>query len=255
MERKHPRLLRYIQRLHGERPWGSVLDAGTGVQSMRWIADLETERWTAVSASPRHAEQVRRTVKPGQRPGDRIEIGNWTDPDLLSGEVYDTVLADYLLGAVEGFTPYFQAYLFRRLRPLAGKTLYVKGLEPYVPTLRPEDKAGRILWEIGRYRDGCVLLGNEMPYREYPPGWVVDNLRDSGFAVREIKSFKIRYKKGFVNAQIDACAPIIENLADRNLAAALTMRGAALRAEALAFIDSEGALSAGRNYVIAAEPV
>ena len=207
--RKHPRLLRYIQELQGNHPWGSLLDAGTGVQSLRWVAELGTEKWTAISASPRHATRVSEAIKPARRPNDKIVVGNWVDPNLLKDEIYDTVMADYLLGAIEGFAPYYQAYLFKRLRPLTGRRLYVKGLEPYVPIARPEDRAGRILWEIGRFRDACVLHGNDIPYREYPAGWVVDNLRMSGFEVLSIKHFDIRYKKLFINAQIDVCAPII----------------------------------------------
>ena len=98
--RKHPPLLRHIQQLQGDRPWGSFLDAGTGVQSIRWVADLETEHWTAISASPPHAEQVREAAKQKQRPNDQVVLGNWVDPNLLKGEQFDTVLADYLLGAI-----------------------------------------------------------------------------------------------------------------------------------------------------------
>lgn len=253
--KKHPRLLRYIQDLQGDRPWGTFLDAGTGVQSIRWISDLDTERWTAVSASPRHAERVRDAIKEAQRPNDQIVVGNWVNPNLLKGEAYDTVLADYLLGAVEGFAPFYQPYLFERLRPLTRERLYVKGLEPYVPIMPPESKAGRILWEIGRFRDACVLHGNDIPYREYPAGWVVDNLRMSGFEVLDVQHYDTLYKTSFVNTQIDVCGPILEKLTDRALATALKARGEALRAEALELIKSEGALRAGRNYVIAARPV
>ena len=253
-KRKHPRLLRYMQSVQGDRPWGTFLDAGTGVQSIRWVADLDTEYWTAISASPFDAQRVSDAIKDKQRPVDRIIQGNWVNPELLKGEVFDTVMADYLLGAVDRFAPYFQPYLFKRLRPLTGKRLYVKGLEPYVPTQRPDDKAGRILWEIGRFRDACVLHGDDRPYREYPAGWVIDNLRMAGFKVLNVKHFDIRYKKLFVNAQIDVCAPILDKFPDQNLAKALKARGEAIRAEALEVIETEGALSAGRNYVIAAEP-
>ena len=132
--------------------------------------------------------------------------------------------------------------------------LYVKGLEPYVP-LCAHKTAGRILWEIGRFRDACVLHGNDLPYREYPVGWVVDNLHMNGFEVLKVKHFDIRYKELFVNAQIDGCAPILEKLADRSLAKVLKARGEALRAIALNVIESEGALCSGRNYVIAAKPI
>ncbi|MEP6344088.1 MAG: class I SAM-dependent methyltransferase [Maricaulaceae bacterium] len=253
--RKHPRLLRYIQELQGERPWGRFLDAGTGVQSIRWVADLKTERWTAVSASPPHAEQVRHAVQEVQRADDRIVVGNWVDPNLLKDESYDTVMADYLLGAVEGFSPFYQPYLFKRLRPLTRKTLYVKGLEPYVPTMRPDDRAGRLLWEIGRFRDACALHGEAIPYREYPAGWVVDNLHMSGFKVRSVKHFDIGYKSRFVTAQIDIATSMLGALTDRDLADALKARGESLRTEALELIKSQGALRAGRNYVIEAEPV
>ena len=76
----------------------------------------------------------------------------------------------------------------------------------------------------------------------------------TGFKVLNVKHFDIRYKKLFVNAQIDVCAPILDKFPDQNLAKALKARGEAIRAEALEVIETEGALSAGRNYVIAAEP-
>lgn len=244
-----------MERLQGERPWGAVLDAGTGVNSLSWVAGLATERWTAVTASNGEARWVGEAIAVAKRPQDQIIEGNWADPALLKGEVYDTVLADYLLGAIEGFAPYFQSHLFARLRPLTRRTLYVTGLEPYVPTLRPDTEAGRLLWEIGRFRDACVLLAGHMPYREYPAQWVVDHLPRAGFAVRAVKHFKIGYKKRFVNAQIDLVAPGLENLEDRALAEALKARGEALRAEALEAISAEGALRHCRNYVVVAEPV
>lgn len=253
--RKHPQLLRHIQRLQGECPWGSLLDAGTGVQSIGWVQDLTTKHWTAVTGSAGEAKRVRDAIGSTQRPQDRIVQGNWADDTLLNGEVYDTVISDYLLGAIEGFAPFFQPYLFKRLRPLTRKTLYVKGLEPYVPIARPEGTAGRIIWDIGRFRDACVLLGGTLPYREYPAGWVADHLESAGFAVRHVKHFAIGHKKLFVNAQIDIAMRSLEKLADRGLAQALKARGEALRAEALDVIKTEGALRFGRNYVIAAEPV
>lgn len=39
---------------------------------------------------------------------DEIVIGNWRDERFLEGQVFDTVLADYLVGAIDGFAPYFQ---------------------------------------------------------------------------------------------------------------------------------------------------
>ena len=252
---KHSALFHHIEHLQGARPWGVMLDAGTGVNSIRWVSDLKTERWTAVTCSVGEAKRTREAISGAQRPQDRIVIGNWADASLLKGEVYDTVLAGYLLGAIEGFSPYFQSYLFARLRPVTGARLYLTGLEPYVPTDRPGTRAGRLLWEIGRFRDACMLLAGNRPYREYPAQWAVDHVQSAGFAVRGVKHFNIGYKEQFVNAQIDMCARGLDAMEDRKLAQALKARGEALRATAHDEIKKEGALRHCRNYVIAAEPV
>jgi hypothetical protein len=252
--RKPSALFRYIETLQGEAPWGSILDAGTGTNSIGWISNLATERWTAVTGAEGHAVQVRDAVAASRRPQDRIVLGNWADPALLAGERYDTVLADYLIGAVDGFAPYFQHKMFIRLRPLVGRRLYIVGLEPYV-NVAADTPAGELVREIGRFRDSCLLLTGDRPYREYPAQWVVDHLEASGFEVTAARRFPIRYKERFVNSQIDMCAPRLAALADRALAGALTARGEELRARAIDHIRREGALRHGHDYVIAAEPV
>ena len=37
-----------------------------------------------------------------------LVVGTWNDPAMLQGELYDTIVADYLVGAIEGFEPYTQ---------------------------------------------------------------------------------------------------------------------------------------------------
>lgn len=251
---KTPGLFRCIEHIQGDLPWGALLDAGTGTNSIRWVSSLATERWTAVTGAQSHAVQVRDAVERVRRPQDRIVLGNWADDALLTGERYDIVLADYLLGAVEGFAPYFQPRIFSRLRPLVGRRLYVIGLEPYV-AFEPNTPAGRLVWEIGRFRDACLLLAGERPYREYPGQWVVDHLEATGFRVIAAKRFAIRYKERFVNSQIDMCAPRLSKLRDPELAGALWATGEKLRTAALAFIAREGGLRHGHDYVLAAEPV
>ncbi|WP_324742570.1 hypothetical protein U8326_04290 [Tsuneonella sp. CC-YZS046] len=250
--KKPSALFRYIEALQGEAPWGSFLDAGTGTNSINWISSLQTERWTAVSGAEGHAIQVRDAVERVRRPQDRIILGNWADPALLAGERYDTVLADYLVGAVEGFAPYFQHSLFVRLRPLVGQRLYVVGLEPYV-NQDANTPDGKLIREIGRFRDACLLLTGDKPYREYPTQWVVDHLEGSGFRVIAAKRFPIRYKERFVNSQIDMCTPRLAKLPNRPLADALAATGEDLRARALDHIACEGCLRHGYDYVMAAE--
>ncbi len=254
-QRKHSALYRYIEKLQGDRPWGTILDAGTGVNSIRWLSELSSERWSAVTGSSTEAKLARESVGAALRSQDQIVVGNWADSQLMTEEVYDTVIADYLLGAIDGCSPYFQPYLFKRLRPHTRKVLYVTGLEPYVPTDEPKTKAGKLIWEIGRFRDACVLMKGAVPYREYPLAWVVDQLQLAGFAVRATKHFNIRYKKLFVNGQLNIAVNGLERLPDHGLAQSLHCRAEKLREEALQLISEEGALDTCRNYVIEAEPV
>ncbi|MGH6729421.1 MAG: class I SAM-dependent methyltransferase [Sphingomicrobium sp.] len=247
-------LFSYIHAAQGETPYGRVLDAGTGTRSMRWLMTLDTDSITAVTVAPALAAQVQRLVGERQRPQDRLLVGNWTDPALLAGEQFDTVLADYLLGSIEGFAPFFQAALIGRLRALTARRLYITGMEPYVIE-RPGDEAGALIWEIGRYHDACLLLSGEQPYREYPLDWVVAELRRSGFQPLAAGKFPKGYKAEFVNSHIDKCRPHLERLADQALGQSLIAHGEALRSRGLAFIDSHGSLSHGFAYVVAAEPV
>lgn len=243
-----------VQRMHGTLPWGSVLDAGTGRGSMSWLLGLDTTRWTAVTGAQSMANEVERRIRGRLRKQDRLLVGNWMDPDLLAGETYDTVLADYLIGAIEGFAPYWQDRIFTRLRPLVARRLYVIGLEPYVPYF-PTDAAGRIVSEIGRLRDACLLLAGERPYREYPMDWTLRQLRSAGFRPLDTQRFAIRYGERFVNSQLDMCDQRLLRLQDRALALAMTEHVAQLRERALAMVAAQGGLRHGHDYVIAAEPI
>lgn len=247
-------LFRHVEQLQADRPWGGFLDAGTGVNSGLWGTGLATERWCAVTASPDHARQVRGAVGQRLRAQDSLLVGDWTNSDLLAGETFDTVLADYLVGAVEGFSPYFQPQLFARLAPLVRGRLYVIGLDPYVVGEAP-DEAARIVREIGRLRDVCLLLADETPYREFPAEWVVNALERSGFRVISGRRFANRYREKWVGGQLDMALRRLPRLSDQALAGALSVRIEAVRAQALDLCTRQGGLLHGHDYVIAAEPV
>lgn len=245
-------LFHHIAELQGHVPWGRFLDAGTGVNSSLWSTALTTDRWVGVSGSPAHARQVEGEIGARLRLADRLVVGNWADEELLAGERFDTVLADYLLGAIEGFAPYFQAQLFHRLRPLVGRTLYVVGLDPYVvgPAETPAEKMVR---SIGRLRDTCLLLADETPYREYPVEWAVNAIGEAGLRVTHAKRFANRYRETWVNGQLDMGLRRLPRLADRTLAKSLARRVEGLRSEGLELCRREGGLKAGADWVIRAE--
>lgn len=245
-------LFRHIEAVQDGAPWGSFLDAGTGVNSALWSTALPTDRWLGVSASRAHAAQVTAAVGQRLRSQDAVVVGNWADPELIAGERFDTVLADYLLGAVEGFAPYFQPQLFTRLRPLVGRRLHVVGLDPYVVGDAPTP-AARIVRAIGRWRDVCLLLADEAPYREYPAEWALNALSAAGFRVTEARRFPNRYREAWINSQLNMGLRRLPKLADRALASALAANAESLRTQALALCETDGGLRCGYDYVISCD--
>lgn len=245
-----------IERFHGDRPFGAVLDAGTGWHSLQWIRTLPTERWTAITGAPARERTLKERLGPaGMRASDRIVTGNWTDPTLLHGEVYDVVLADYLLGAIDGFAPYFQDRLFGRLRrhvaPTTGR-LYVVGLAPYPD--RTPDPGGRLVLEIARLRDACILLAGHRCYREYPLTWVHRSLEASGFVVEESRSVPIVYQRRFVDGQLDVCLRKLPYMADLALRETLRAHIEELRERAHTHLLRVGGIHFGSDYIVAARP-
>lgn len=249
-----PSLYAEVARLQAGRPWGRFLDAGTGRASISWLLSQETDAWTAVTGSAAMLATVQQTTADRLRPQDKLLLGNWMDTGLLRGERYDTVLADYLLGAIEGFAPYWQDRLFARLRPLVQRRLYVIGLEPYV-TAFPDDPAGATVTEIGRLRDACLLLAGESPYREYPLEWVLRQLRSAGFRALDVQRYPIRYGPRFIDSQLDMCAQRLGRVQNRPMALALMEHVQDLRARAHALCRQEQGLRYGHDYLILAEPV
>lgn len=198
------------------------------------------------------AESARKALPAPPRAEDRIIVGNWADDALLAGERYDTVLLDYLIGAVDAFAPYGQEGLLHRLTARVAGTLYVTGLEPYVPIVA-DDEAGQFIGDLGRLRDACQLLARDRPYREYPAAWVSAQLRQAGLVVTHEKFFPIRYREGFLASQLAICESRIERFADRALAGALREHVAAMRERGEQLIERHDGLRCGRDYILRAE--
>lgn len=239
----------YIASLQKPDRWGDVLDAGTGWSSLDWLLSLPTSSVTAVTACPRRADLLRERFRERLRPQDRILEGNWVDESLLENQSFDVVLADYLLGAVDRFAPYFQSRLLTRLRRHVGRKLYLVGLEPYGD---PDDSQDSILVsQIANLRDACLLHAQDRPHREYPHWWTVEELERRGYQVRNSRVFPIQYGKDFVQAELDVCLDALTRV-PQPLTQALAERERDLRQRALAHIDRQGPLRWGFDYVLSA---
>lgn len=233
-------------------PWGRFLDAGTGEHSLRWLTSLKTERWTAITGDPTRAASLRERFGHQLRPQDQILAGNWLDPGLLEGQRFDVVLADYLMGAIDGFAPYFQDQLLGRLRPLVGQTLYLIGLEPF-PDAAPH-AGGRLILEIARLRDACILLAGHRCYREYPLTWMVRHLERAGFQVQRQRSVPILFGERYLRGQLGVCRRKLPLFQDRAVAREVERHIQDLERRALAHVARHGRIPFGEDYILQACP-
>lgn len=249
------RIFAAIEALQGRAPWGRVLDAGTGSHSGRWVAGLPRAEWTGVTLGESVAAALRSELGDLASARGRILVGDWRDERFLAGEVFDVVLADYLLGAVEGGAPFFQEALFARLRrhvAPAGR-LYAVGLEPY-----PEPAVcewGQCLLEIVRLRDAAILLCGERPFREHPQAWVVARLEASGYRVESQQRFPIRYGERFVKGQLRIVHHKLPRIPDQALARELERAARQLEARGMDLLRRGQSCAWGEDWLVAARPV
>jgi hypothetical protein len=205
---KNDALFGSIENQQGDQPFGNVLDAGTGMHSLRWIATLGDRgmtKFTAITADKTMQQNV-------QREADALEvshlgniiIGNWFgDSPLEINERYDVVIADYLVGSMDGFSPYQQDLmlpkLIKFLKP--GGRLYLVGLQP-LPDTAPGD--ANIICKVRQVRDACILLAGHRCYREYPVSWIlrqIENIPD--LELLNTTNFPILYKHQTIVNQIN----------------------------------------------------
>ena len=120
-------------------------------------------------------------------------------------EKYDSILADYLIGAVDGFTPFHQHTILPRLaRHMArGSRMFVLGMEPYPDVA--STPGGELVIRVAALRDACILLAGQRPYREYPLEWIEDHLRLANLTVRESTVFPVVYGARKLVSQLQVC--------------------------------------------------
>ena len=114
---------------------------------------------------------------------------------------FDTILADYLIGAVDGFSPYQQDVIVSKLSEHLNPDgrLYVIGMNP-IPdhAAAPAD----VIAEVRRVRDSCIMLAGHRPYREFPLDWMTRHLERSNFEVVNTKNFTILHSEESILRQL-----------------------------------------------------
>lgn len=240
-----------IEEWQEEKEWGNVLDAGTGEQSLQWLLTKQTKSITAITGDPHRKDALSKRFQKNLRPQDKILHGNWLNQKLLYGLQFDLVVADYLLGAIEGFAPYYQNKLFHRLKPHVEGVVYVVGLNPF--TGDNNDEGAKLIRKIAELRDACILLAGHRPYREYPRKWTEDRLKCSGFKIIRSSSFPILFGQRFINGQLNVCRRKLAFIDDHALTQSLENHIKQLREHAEAFVTKNGRIRFGSDYIIKAK--
>jgi len=253
------------------KSFGRFLDSGTGSHSLRWMASLmvgETniesplgiEEYTAITAD----EGMRRNVvKEAESLGiedkGNIIIGNWQatgepEGELCHGEMFDTILADYLVGAIDGFSPYYQDLIFPRLckhlKP--GGRMYVVGLNPIPDTSEGDSD---IFCRVTKLRDACILLAGHRCYREYPVDWIERHMEKAGLKIVNSSQFPIMYSHASILRQLNVARSKLPLFSSKTLAKEMGEEIDALERQSKAATDKSpnGGLKLGFDYVVTAE--
>jgi len=265
-----------IERQQGTKPFGNLLDAGTGTHSLRWIATLFDEpkgmtHYTAVTAD---ATMKRNVQEEADRLGilDRgnVIIGNWFNMDndnedneefpsslsyQLSDTLYDTIIADYLIGAMDGFSPYKQDLMIPKLVKLLkpGGRLYIAGLQP-LPDKADGD--ANIICKVRQVRDSCILLAGHRCYREYPVNWIKRQLlQEESMKLMDTSKFPILYRHGTIVKQINVGRSKFPYFATKGMATEMGKVLDDLERQSLEATQRSptGQITLGFDYVVAAE--
>ncbi len=157
--------------------------------------------------------------------------------------MFDVVIADYLVGAMEGFTPFQQEKLFSQLKKYVGKRMYIVGQEPYQ---LPNDYHGKLNYsehvkhangeklaqemvssilivgcisepkftnpDIMKLRDAVLLLTGERFYREFPVEWIIHALETAGYKVEDVRLFPIVWGSSALLKQLQLCTDKMEQI-------------------------------------------
>eukprot|EP00457_Paulinella_chromatophora_P012467 gb/GEZN01012677.1/.p1 GENE.gb/GEZN01012677.1/~~gb/GEZN01012677.1/.p1 ORF type:complete len:240 (-),score=22.41 gb/GEZN01012677.1/:120-839(-) len=150
---------------------------------------------------------------------ENLVVGQWSDPSLLREETFDTILADYLIGSVDGFEPFTQHELVCRLKELMSSTsvLHLIGNEPFpviyerLPgshwqTLLEEPidlSLAKLVVDTAAFRDSAQILAGYRPYREHPLSWHISALKRCGFSVVNVTAFPTLYGELWLRNQAE----------------------------------------------------
>lgn len=268
--------------VRGHTRWGHVLDAGTGQGSMSWLCGQPTESVVAVTAARDMANKMKRKLRKPCKPVELLSgatqsadhpnvllVGNWftgedqhsplTQHPVYSARRFDTVLAEYLLGALEHFAAFHEQKMIDMLVSSVtddGLLLFC-GRSPfdYPGPENYKSKYSRdkqLVLDTERIRDAAMLLSQQREYREFPAWWVVEAVKNRGFEIVRQKAFTHKVDKTYITSQLEWAAREARKVTMRSLSADLLKHIATLQAQADAAFTGITSVAFGGSYCFVA---
>ena len=278
----------------GHDRWGNVLDAGTGPGSMSYLCAQPTETVVAVTAARTMSARLKMELKAPCKPVELLTnysangtvtgvvrkdghpntllVGNWfgadhggkrplTEHPVYTAQKFDTVLAEYLLGALEHFAAFNEQKMMDLLVSsvkddglllfCGRKPFDYPGPEPYKTEY---NKAMQLVLDVERVRDAAMLLSHQREYREFPAWWVREALLQRGLEIVRQESFTGRVNIDYVKQQLDWARREARKVPAKSLSASLLehIKGLQAAADAEAGLNKKDGVSFGGSYCIVA---
>lgn len=243
-----------IEEVQGEVPFGDVLDAGTGRESLKWLSRIQAKSLTAVTASETMKQETLRTAEEVGVENLQMVLGNWFgDEPINFDKKFDTILADYLIGAISGFADYYQEMiipkLVEQLKP--GGYLYIIGWEPIPLSGLYADQ--HIISSMRIVRDTSIMMVGELYYREYPLEWVERQIANTpNCELTNSTKYSIWYGFEKIKSQLDVGRQKLPKFPSKKLARAMRELIDDIEEEARwATTKNGGTIYQGFDYVVA----
>jgi hypothetical protein len=254
----------------GAPNFGSLLDSGTGLHSLKWLNSLEQQSalssWVAVTADEGMRSSVDDERALLNMSKGEVVIGNWASvetkntkstivksdvPLLKDTDRFDTILADYLIGAIDGFSPFFQEKIFSKLvsHLSPGGKVYVVGLNPIPDSV---EGGGDVFCRVTKARDACILLAGHRCYREYPVEWIEGQMKSNGLKVTASKRYPILYSHASIVRQIAVARTKLPLFKNDVMREGMRAHLKDLEEESLE-VTKNGRIKLGFDYVVCAE--
>jgi SAM-dependent methyltransferase len=237
-------VFKHIEAFKGTN-WGDVLDAGTGFASMQWLQGVGAKSVTGITASGSNAERLNKVCGVSCQ----VIVGDWADPDTLKDRKFDTVLAEYLLGAVDS-TLMLNVFTTLKMHMKDEGILIIVGTEPLNDSAIISEEE-HMLARVTKVRDASLALSGKRAIKQFPLSFYLKLLEQSGLEVIDITLFPVVYGDPWISSQLSIASQTIQN------AKTLSNKFASGLLEEIDLLKSmssseEGAFCYGADFVISA---